>query len=307
MNHYWAYGLGIQSALLLPELVPVARVQVDVVIRLGRVVHPESDPCSPGSCFHLTGREAFFFWDGIGSFMVRDGVDITIEPSPDVDQRLIRLPLLGTILAVLLHQRGLMVLHGSAVAVGNEVVAFIGPKGRGKSTTAAMLHGRGHRLMADDIVAVRIREGHDPEVIPGFPQFKLWPEAAACLLGKESETLPHLVSGYDKRSRRLGDDFSPTPVRLGSIYALAEGPTLRLTPLAPQDALIQLIANTYVARFGKQLLKAENARAHLEHCTNVAGQVPVYRLDRPNSLAVLAATAQMIEDHISSDPEVAVV
>jgi hypothetical protein len=301
MNQYWAYGLGIHSALLLPELVAVAKVHVDVVIRLGKVEHPRSDRCSAGSCFHPSDREAFFFWEGIGSFLVKDGVEITMEPSSGIDERLIRLPLLGTILAVLLHQRGLMVLHGSAVAIGGEVVAFVGPKGRGKSTTAAMLYGRGHRLMADDILAVSICDGHEPEVIPGFPQFRLWPEAAACLLGKESEFLPHLVSGYDKRSRRLGDDFSQTPVRLGGICALEEGPTMRLTPLAPQDALIQLIANTYVARFGRQLLTGDNARSHLRHCTNLAGQVPVYRLERPNSLAVLAATAQMVEEHMRSD------
>jgi hypothetical protein len=307
MYQYWAYGLGIHSALLMPELVAVAKVQADVVVRLGEVEHPRSDRCTAGSCFHPSDREAFFYWEGLGSFLVKDGAEITIDAPPGIDDRLIRLPLLGTILAVLLHQRGLMVLHGSAVAIAGEVVAFVGPKGRGKSTTAAMLHGRGHRLMADDILAVSLREGHEPEVIPGFPQLKLWPEAAACLLGKESEYLPHLVSGYDKRARRLGDDFSRTPVRLGGICVLEEGPAIRLIPLAPQDALIQLIANTYVARFGRQLLTGQDALSHLHQCTSLVGQIPVYRFDRPNSLAVLAATAQMIEEHVNSDRHVAAV
>ena len=304
MNQYWAYGLGMHSELILPELVAAEGVAPDVVIRLGQVEHTRSERCTTGSCFHLSTREACFLSAGLGSFLVHDGAEIVVEPFPGVDEQLIRLPLLGTMLAILLYQRGFLVLHGSAVAIGDQAVVFVGPKGRGKSTTAAMLYGRGHRILADDVVAVRVLRCETPMVVPGFPQLKLWPEAAACVMGKESETLPQLVSGYDKRSRRIGHDFSQKAVPLGWICALAEGPTPELKLLGPQNALIQLIANTYVARYGKELLHGEEAGTHLSCCTHLAAQVPVFRLERPNSLSVLADTARLVEDYAGFDSRI---
>lgn len=295
MNQYWAYGLHIHSELVLPELVPVPGFHGEVTIKLGRVVHDRSPACSDVCCFHLSNREAVFFWQGIASFLVKNGSEVVIDPAPEADERYLRLPLLGILLAVLLHQRGLLVLHGSAVAIRDEVNVFIGAKGSGKSTTAAMLYGRGHKLMADDLVAVQFDESGEAVVVPGYPQLKLWPEAAARVLGAASESLPQLVTGYDKRAHRVADDLVRRPVRLGRICTLTKGSSLRLHRLVPQEALTDLIAHTYVARFGRQLLNGEAARAHLNQCSELVGKVPVYRLERPPSLAVLEATARLLE------------
>ena len=59
--------------------------------------------------------------------------------------------LLGPALAVLLHQRGRLVLHAGAVAVNGRVAAFLGGPSWGKSTTTAALDRRGHGIMADDV------------------------------------------------------------------------------------------------------------------------------------------------------------
>ncbi len=94
----------------------------------------------------------------VGSFAVRAGREIVIDPLPCVDERALRLTLLGPALALLLHQRDLFVLASSAVRVQAEDggdgdfygVAFLGYSGAGKSTTArrpsqARLHVRRRR------------------------------------------------------------------------------------------------------------------------------------------------------------------
>jgi hypothetical protein len=96
-----------------------------------------------------------------------------VEPLPHVDEHVLRLYLLGPALGVLLQQRGLLVLHASAVAIGERVVAFVGESGWGKSTTAAALERRGHTVVADDVCALHLRGSEDPLVFPAIPRLKL--------------------------------------------------------------------------------------------------------------------------------------
>ena len=146
----------------------------------------------------------------VGAFLVRGGKEIIVDAISGVEESLIRLPLLGMVLAAVLQQRGLLVLHASAVAFNGDAVAFLGGSGWGKSTLAATLYARGHPLVADDLVAVDVGGRENPIVLPGFPQLKLLPEAAAASLGDDAELLPRLASGFDKRSHRAANEFSIT-------------------------------------------------------------------------------------------------
>jgi hypothetical protein len=135
-------------------------------------------------------------------------------------------------------------------------------------------------------------------VIPGFPQFKLYPEAVVSSLGDDYEALPELAEGYEKRGRPVTERFAQQPLPLNSIYALGVGPVATLNFLDPQVALISLIANSYMSRFGKQLLHGTEASAHLRQCASLINQVAVYRLERPSDLPLLPAIAQLLEEHL---------
>ncbi len=299
MYNYTAYNLGICSALPLPELQTSAEVAADVTILLGRLDwSPPPDAITTEEMYFEVGpEEAYFFWEQLGKFRVARGTEIIIDPLPGVEERLLRLPLLGMIFAVLLHQRGRLVLHASAVAIDGEAIIFVGNKGHGKSTMAATLYGRGHQLIADDVVALEIDEAGQPIVIPGFPQFKLYPEAAVSSLGDDPKNLPQLADGYEKRSRRITERFVLELTPLRSIYVLGRGSALSIEPLDQQTALLTLIANSRMARFGKQLLQGAEASTHLRQCTALLAQVPVYRLERPDSLQLLPSIAQLVEEH----------
>jgi hypothetical protein len=296
MYTYSAYGLGIRSTLLLPELPSPVVARTDVRIRTGKLnASSEAGHALPaGRIVRVTRGGAHLSWHQIGAFCVRDGREITIEPYPGVDKRILRLALLGPVLALLLHQRGFLVLHASAVARGGSAVAFLGGKGAGKSTTAAVLCARGYQLLADDVVALELTGADRPQVLPGYPQLKLWPCAAAAL-GEDPESLPPLSAGQEKRSRRMADRFAPGPLPLERLYVLSEGPSLEIEPLAPQEAILQLIGHSYSSRFGKDLLRGPAAAQHLLQCKEVAGSAPIYRLRRPLSLQELPDLARRVE------------
>jgi hypothetical protein len=196
---------------------------------------------------------------------------------------------LGPALGLLLHQRGLLVLHASAVVLGDGVVAFLGRSGHGKSTTAASLHARGCGVIADDVVAVDLTAPQEPVVRPGYPQLKLWPDAVTAL-GEFPDTLPRVVAREEKRARAVVSAAAASwPLR--RLYVLADDEALALEPLTGHAAVFELLQHSYIAPALPRLGSAND----LAQCVRLAAAVPVQRLRRPRSLASLGHLAALVE------------
>jgi serine kinase of HPr protein (carbohydrate metabolism regulator) len=88
---------------------------------------------------------------------------------------------LHTVLAALLHQRGCLVLHASAVLMNGGADVVSGETGAGKSTLLAALAAKGFPVVSDDVTAVRALPGGGIEVIPGPQWIHLCEDAAARL------------------------------------------------------------------------------------------------------------------------------
>lgn len=303
MHSYSAYGLNICSELPLPELQPSSPVEADVVIRVDNINWSSPESSRAWSYFHIDGEDAYLGWEVVGKFLVRSGKEIIIDPLPSVEERVIRLPLLGAVLAMLLHQQRHLVLHASAVAVNGSAAVFMGPKGQGKSTMVATLYGRGHKLIADDVTPLDMSDPSSPILIPGFPQIKLWPEAAVAALSDNPETLTRVHPEAEKRARPTLDNFLQSPLPLTRVYMLSEGPNLQIKPLKPQDALVSLIANSYIpSLLGNQFLHSATAPFHFHQCTELVKNLSVYSLERPRSLNLLSDVAKLVEDDLDREP-----
>jgi hypothetical protein len=248
-------------------------------------------------CYHATAEEIRLFWKDAGAFLVREGREIVIDPVPTAEEAMLRVGVLGPVLGVLLHQRGWLALHASAVATADGIVAFMGEQGQGKSTMAAAMYDRGHRLVADDITAVRIDKATGSAMVqPGFPQLKLWPESVAAL-GADPESVPRLVPGFEKRARRALREFSMDLSPLRRLYVLAEGETLHVETLEPQKALMELVGHSYVGR----ILRDVGASTHLLQCSSLVKNVPVRSLIRPRSLSSLPEVVRLVEEDLAQN------
>jgi hypothetical protein len=296
MPSYSAYGLSIRSDLLLPELVPGVEPQADsgdVVVRFGRGGTAGAGLDASGFGFWARGREACHYVEKVGAFLVREGREIVIDPVPGVEERLLRLSLLGPAFGLVLHQRGFLVIHGSVVEREGAATAFLGKNGWGKSTIAAALHAKGYNLVTDDVAAIRLTpEG--PTVTPAFPQVKLWPEAAT-LLGEAPERLPILHPDFEKRGWRADRGFSHEPRRLAHVYALTAGSGPAIERLTAREGCFELLGHWYGHRFGGDLLQNGSAAAHLGQCAAVAARVPIHRLVRSGGSATLLTLADLVD------------
>lgn len=296
MPSYTAYNLGIDSALSLPEL-PLSDSAADVVVRFGRVDRVVPNPPRQG-LIHATAEETYLFFEGIAKFLIREGREIVVDPAPGVSEQWLRIGVLGPGMGALLYQRGWLTLHASSVAVGDGAVAFIAERGWGKSTMAAAMCVRGHRLVADDITAVHVAEAGSPLVCPGYPQIKLWPEAATSL-GEDTEMLPRLDPVSERRARRATREFVADPLPLRRIYVLGSGDVPEIGGVQPQEALVELIRHTY----GRELFQAVQTQSHFLKCAAVANRIPMCRLNRPYSLSMLPELTRLVEQDLTQSTQ----
>ena len=302
MNNYQAYGLCFESEIVIPEFLPAGDEKPDVRIRFSSIDLSCLDGANPDVFYALTPAGIFLYWKKVGAFLVRNGEEILIDPIPGVEERTVRLGLLGMVLGMLLYQRGHLVLHASAVEIGRSAAIFLGDKGQGKSTMAASLYARGHALLADDLVMIIQDESGQLWVLPGFPQFKLWPEAASSVLGDDSEQLQRLAPGFEKRARGAIDQFSRRRRPVGGLYVLAEGPAMEIKPLNPQEAFKILTYHSIAARFDNRILQGENAIRQLRQLSALIRHSRVCLLERSRSLDKISEVAVAVEKDLAPDP-----
>lgn len=290
---YRAYGLTIASEVTLPELEPAEPAAADVLIAVGPIDLPK--PSSEAATdFRFEADRQYLAWHAVGAFLITDGCRIDVEPAPGVDDTLIAFPLLGPVMALLLHRRGLLVLHASAIAVAGRSAIFMGDKGAGKSTMASAMIRAGHDLLTDDVVALDLANPNQPMVVPGFPQIKLAADAAAAISLGEAEVRPQVHPAIDKMQHRLNGAFSGDKVPATRIYILERGERAEISPLPSIAALPAIIKFSYVTRFGRAALPNDFAAMHLRQCSGIANHVGVCRLEIPTGLDRIGEAVELI-------------
>jgi hypothetical protein len=210
--------------------------------------------------------------------------------------------LLGPVLGLLLRMRGSTCLHGSAVSLGDSVVAFVGPQGAGKSTTAAALAQEGCPIVSDDVVALVEVDG-EFQVHPAYPYLCLWPESVEALFGS-AEALPQFSSAYDKRclslhSRNLAFESRQLPLR--AIYVFGD----RRSELAPaisamsaQNSFLALVANAFATNVLEPGLRANE----FSTLGRLIPRIPVRQVVAHTDPRNLPELCQLIREDVESLP-----
>lgn len=303
-KHYKAYGLRIVSEIEIPELreEPESRLDgIDVRILLESFEHGASP--QPGFSFAAGEDEAVFVQPEAAVYRVREGREILVRPFPGADAALVRLYVLGSAMALLLNQRGIVSLHCSAVAIDGLAVAFAGDPGEGKSTLAAHLLGLpGAELVTDDVLAVDASTASVPQAFPGVPQLKLWRKSLTSI-GRSASDLRQDWQRADKFHLPARERFTDRPRVLACLYVLTSDEAAgdgRFERLRGAEAVGALIRHTY--RLGS-LDDARQRPAHFRQLVDIAGRVEIWRFRRARNLDRVHVSAHMLlERHIAPEP-----
>jgi len=200
--------------------------------------------------------------------------------------------LLGMILATWLERRGRVTLHGSAVAFDGQAVGLLGPGGTGKSNMALALAERGAEWLTDDLLAVAV---DPPEVLPSFPQARLWSEDAIRRLGTTDGLAPARAG-----SPKLGipiQGFAPQSRQLHALYLPRRDPAasqMSFSKIEGPRALVTLLALGFARGF---VDVAEHRAGWVERMGRLTSRVPVFEFVHPDRHDSVAETAAAIEQH----------
>lgn len=277
MPQYCLAGITINSTIKLP--LPVSGLQTpeaEASVSEGPVLlHQE---CPAKVCWDWEKRgEAAVGVPGLGRAWISQGRTILLRPcKSDTEWRGLLIPCF----AALLHQRGILCLHASAVSMNGCAVGFLGPCGAGKSTIVAGLVDAGCGFLADDLLILEPR-GASIVAFPGFGIIKLW-EDAARKIGNRFARVGRLYPEAPK------EGFTPCkeaaeakPLMLRALFVLEEGADVLLEEIPKQQALAELLEQTY----GVTVFADRPPADHFLQCGAVASRTTVYRLTRPMDFA----------------------
>ena len=182
----------------------------------------------------------------------------------------------------LLHQRGVLPLHGSAVATPAGAALFLGASVSGKSTLAAEFQRRGYRILTDDICAIAPGPDGASHLWPGYPRLHLWADAAD-KLSIALAGLERVRPKLEKYSLPL-DDFSPRSVPVSAVYGLrpVNSGGIRLTALSSEESVKEIASNVFQPKFAKDAPVS-------------AAQARVSRVYRPRAPFLLEELAACLE------------
>jgi hypothetical protein len=298
MFFYCASGLSVKSDIAVPGLFPIANdCDPDVTVRLGRVPNGLENASSSGPTWQMAGDRFLLRVPHIARFLLEAGRDIVIEAENGTAPAEIAVFLLGTVFGILLHQRGLVVLHASAVRVNGKAVLFCGPSGTGKSTIAAALGTRGFELVTDDLCAITMVSSGAPVVHPDGRLLKLWAHTI-----DELDLAEHRRDAVRRNLEKYYVEppaaFSQ-PLPLGAVYVLREA----RPPHAPGidrpnvvDATLSLRQSAYRPR----LVSSMGQRVTYFHAaTTIANCAGVFHVTRPLNFAAMLDVVSWLERHWS--------
>lgn len=224
-----AYGLVVQSER---ELFPFARTaspedpaDVRLFFReevLERGIEDElllsfdRDGVSYFAERHADGAIRLVFRGSCEFRLSADHVEVAVHRYPGARKDIENVLASGAQMAFQLYLRQTLVLHASAVQVGEFAIAFTGGSGRGKSTMATLLCGDGARILTDDILAVDSRGGRQIARL-GSPDIRLR-KGAESLLASFGESSPERRTSADARQVLTPADRADSDIPVRAIY-----------------------------------------------------------------------------------------
>ena len=291
--YYRSFGLTIKSDIELSGPLPVQTDRHDIeIVRSTSVTAPEP---MAADIFEFSPERQLLVWGRVGRVEVFGEERVEYALCPDTDPSLASFPILGPVFGLLLHLRGLLVLHASALMLDAGAVILLGDKGAGKSTTAAAMIAADLKLMSDDLVVIRRDDGGQFTVLPSYPQLKLTEKSMSAFAQSKvgPSSGPHALLG--KHILTLPDSFSNAPASAATAVVLRRGDAASISDLSQSEALNAILKFSYASRYDLTKLSKSIAARHLGLCAQFVAAVRVGLLTVPSEISNLGTAIALLK------------
>lgn len=247
---------------------------------------------------HINAGYLVQFPDLVNFEISIDGAMINAYPIFGVSPQTVEHLYLNQIYPLALSRQFKLVLHGGAVELGANAVAFLGMSGRGKSTLTASFSTNGYRFLTDD--GLQLAKGEVGYLAqPSHPSIRLWDDSGAALIPDTAQAAPPV--DYTPKSRFLADDVvaycnQPRPLR--AVYFLGEGhaDTVSIDPISGRDAMIELVKHSFLL----DIEAREMLTHHFGQLVELVKTPMFFRLDYPRQYEMLPEVREAVIRHAAN-------
>lgn len=278
MPKYRIYGFTLSSDIALPAIPEITgEADADVQIRAAPIAESAGFETSFRNWEAEPGRFFATFFE-TGRFRVSNGDTIEYDRVAEADDSQVVSILLGTCMAALLMQRGILPIHSCSVLTDKGAVLVMGMSGAGKSTMLGGLLSLGLPMVADDVTGLVYSDDGTPQALPAFPATRLWADSLK-RLGHERDGLPQVRSDLAKYYRPVAEFHDRvTPIR-AIVYLQAtnaeKAEFARIDPALGVECLSRFIHR-------KNFIEGMKLRPWaFRTVADTVGQVPIFHLKRP--------------------------
>jgi len=290
---YSCYGFLIASEFVLPELDPAPQGEADIIVSYRPDVLLNEQPPEGGQPAFLPDLQVFDFAN-VARLEIHKATEIRVGLRPGISEDCLGLPLLGPVLATLMHYRGRLVIHGSAIVVGHELWGFVGDRGAGKSTMAAFLIRQGFPVFNDDLISIGFPSDSAPVAHPGYAATKIMKQAFDRVGGLEGDILETGGLPYKKMRIRLAQKPISEAMPLSRLCLLERGETASLQEMPEREALNAVFQHIYMRKYGAAPAADGRAQAWFSQSAALVKTTPVSILTVPSTLDRMPEAVELV-------------
>jgi hypothetical protein len=297
MYYYCGFGLNIASEIEFPELLSFEFTGgPDVNITIG--ITPKT--LTGADVTHKVGvsispNQYLLKLLNIANYYATNGNSIVIEPLQGGDEKSIRLFLLNSVMAAVLHQRNAVVLHASAFNYQDGVVLLCGPTNVGKSILLAKMQQKGYQIFTDSCCLVQYNDLGFCEVIPSYPMINLWGDSFDHLNLPKPADNNKLRPQLPKYGISYHQTFNTQPKPVKHIFILAKSQTNTQNTLAKLSP-VEAFSNVHNNIFHRlQIYPMKKQTANFSTLSKLTSHTPTYLICSGNADQFLEEVCDKIE------------
>lgn len=297
-HRYHACGLRVVSDIALPSLLDAVGEDDRAEVEIAHAPVPETleEPLlGSGPNWELAPARFLLRVPPVGRFLIEDRARVHYQPAQGKSPEDLAAFLTGSVMGLLLHLRGALVIHGSAVEVGGRAAIFCGASGVGKSTLAAALGRRGYPMASDDLSTLARDEHHNITLWPDGRKHKLWARAinALDLTDRQGDGVRQQIHKFHVEPSAITTAALP----VGWIYELSEDrgdPQIRIERASLPDAAVLMRRNAFRAKIMWELNQKD---AYFLAAAQIARTSGFFHIKRPRDFTRMDEVVDQLVAH----------
>lgn len=279
MPVYKIYGFDVAIDLDLNH-VPISSEKPSILIKESEVPDHLDQLVYKSTFFESTAHEILIRYRQQALFWVSEK-NIKYSITENIDKLEFTQFLIGPVFSALLHLRGEIPLHASAIIVNQNAVLFAGDSGSGKSTLAASYVRKGFQMLADDISLALNESNQRTSILPSMPFLKLWNDSAKQLT-MNIQNMIEIASKCEKKAWEISSMYCNEKTDLSKIFIIKKSPIdhIKINAIKGFEKIKFLNEIIYRSYFTRGL---NNQASIFEKLTIIAKNAEIFLVNRPTN------------------------